>query len=157
MKKWIIIAAVVLVFIGGLVAALMLSPRPETQKQSTAETSAVTAEEPAVASDLPLYVGRYELYTTEAVSATGYDKTVLFFHASWCPECRAFEQAINDSTIPAGVQILKVDYDTSVDLRQEYGVTLQSTFVSVSDDGAEVSKWVGYGKDKSVEAILENL
>lgn len=169
MKKWIIGIAAAVLLSGGLVAALVLSPQPSMNKAADtalaepmpeAQPQADVAEEPAVTpvSDTPaLAEGRYTGYSEGEIAASGYDTTVLFFHASWCPECRAFEQAINDSTIPAGVQILKVDYDSSADLRQKYGVTLQSTFVSVNDDGAEVSQWVGYGKDKSVEAILENL
>lgn len=162
MKKLLIVVSIAAVIVGGLVVALLLAPPAQSPPMADANPaeSTQTADEvdaPEAATDLPLAAGRYTDYSADAVAVAGYDTTVLFFHASWCPECRAFEQAINDSTIPGGVQILKVDYDSSVDLRQEYGVTLQSTFVSVTDDGTEVSQWVGYGKDKSVEAILENL
>lgn len=85
-----------------------------------------------------------------------YSETILFFHAPWCPECRGFEKAIARDDIPAGVQILKVDYDSSTDLKKKYGVTIQSTFVSVDSDGNKLKLWSGYGKSKSVDAILES-
>ncbi|NED95814.1 thioredoxin family protein [Phytoactinopolyspora alkaliphila] len=101
--------------------------------------------------------GVYRAYSDEAVAEAGYPTTILFFHASWCPECRAFEQAIEDSEIPAGVQILKVDYDSATELKQRYDVTMQTTFVRVDDGGEAQGTWVGYGKDRSLEAILTEL
>jgi len=101
--------------------------------------------------------GIYRDYSDDAVADTSYDTTVVFFYASWCPECRAFEQAIEAEGVPDGVQILKTDYDTEHDLRERYGITIQTTFVEVDADGNEVSKWIGYGEDKSVDAILDNL
>lgn len=92
--------------------------------------------------------------------ALRYDKTILFFHAPWCGECQAFDKVLRESTIPYDVQILKVDYDSRQDLRQRYGVTLQSTFVEIDDDDDhddDHDRWVGYGKDKSLQAILRNL
>lgn len=101
--------------------------------------------------------GVYKDYSEEAVADTSYDATILFFHASWCPECRAFEQAIQDEGVPDGVQILKTDYDTEQDLRERYGVNHQSWFVKVDSGGDKVSDWLGYGEDKSVDTILEQL
>ena len=121
-------------------------PAPQTTPQTTPATET---------SKLPS--GRYTAYTSTALAENNYTKTILFFHAPWCPECRAFEQAIKSSSIPDGVQILKVDYDSSSDLKSKYGVTLQSTFVSVDESGQKIASWVGYGKDKSVESILSNL
>lgn len=102
--------------------------------------------------------GRYVDYREELVvkKCSGYGHTVLFFHASWCPECRGFEQAIEAGEVPAGVQILKVDYDSSGELRKKHGVTIQSTFVRVDESGNTVTKWTGYGKEKSIAAIIEN-
>lgn len=101
--------------------------------------------------------GVYQDYSAEAVADTSYETTILFFHASWCPECRAFDEAIQDQGVPDGVQILKTDYDTEQDLKEKYGITIQSSFVKVDPDGNELSKWVGYGEDRSVDTILEQL
>lgn len=161
MKKAIpfIIGAVAV--IGLLVAALVFRPLETTNQSMTTETPEASStdqlEEMPTDSETPVASeGRYADYSEEAVAAEGYDETILFFHAAWCPECRAFEQAITDDDIPAGVQILKVDYDDSSELRQRYEVTIQSTFVKVNQEGDRVSLWVGYGRDKSLNAVLEN-
>lgn len=100
--------------------------------------------------------GRYTQYSKDDTS-NGYENTILFFYASWCPECRGFKQNLKDANIPENTQILEVNYDKSDELKKQYSVTLQSTFVNISSSGAEKSKWVGYGKDKSLETVLENL
>ncbi len=101
--------------------------------------------------------GRYTTYSTEDTASTGYNTNIIFFYAPWCPECRAFKEAIQAETIPDGTQILEADFDSSTDLKKKYGVTLQSTFVRVDNGGDLQSKWVGYGKDKSLNTVLENL
>lgn len=123
--------------------------RPESDKPAPAPQPSSTGA-----------VGYYGDYSDQRVQLAGYDKTILFFHAQWCSECRAFDQAIRAGVVPAGVQILKVDYDKRQDLRQKYGVRLQSTFVELDDDDdrdGDHDIWVGYGKDKSINAILRNL
>lgn len=153
MQRILIGVAVAILLIAGLVTAIAL--RPIEAGAPTATTTDQTPQ-PDTDTGVNLASGRYTPYEAQHVSATGYNETILFFHASWCPECRAFEQQITSVDLPDGVQILKVDYDNSDELKRIHGVTLQSTFVKVSRDGAQVSKWVGYGKDKSVDAILNN-
>ncbi len=70
-------------------------------------------------------------------------KKVYFFHASWCPICQGIEKEIKAdmSRIPAGVTLIKTDFDTSTALRQKYEVTTQYTFVQVDNDGNEVVQW----------------
>jgi hypothetical protein len=101
--------------------------------------------------------GVYREYSEESVAEAGFDTTVIFFHASWCSECRAFEQAIESEELPAGLQILKADYDTATDLVDRYDVRIQTTFVKVDSNGDEISSWVGYQKDRSVDTILREL
>lgn len=180
MKKAIFITIGAIVLIGALVAVLQFSPTQNTNQTVASGDDTSPVEQPS--DDMPATpdisptptstpdpetsapeppaatasAGRYADYSQAAVAASGYNETILFFHASWCPECRAFEQAITGSDITDGVQILKVDYDSSSDLRQRYGVTIQSTFVKVNASGDEVSQWVGYGRDKSLSIVLEN-
>ena len=101
--------------------------------------------------------GRYITYSGENTANTKYSANIIFFYAPWCPECRAFKEAIQAETIPDGTQILEADFDSSTDLKKKYGVTLQSSFVRVDNSGELQSKWVGYGKDKSLNTVLENL
>ncbi|MBM6403004.1 thioredoxin family protein [Phycicoccus sp. CSK15P-2] len=70
-------------------------------------------------------------------------KVVLFFHADWCPSCRATEAAIAEKGVPAGLTVVEVDYDSETDLRKQYGITQQHTFVQVDGSGAELGKWSG--------------
>jgi len=55
--------------------------------------------------------------------------------------------------IPAGVTIVKVDYDTATDLKRRYGVTMQHTFVQVDGSGEAVKKWSG----TTLDAVQANL
>jgi thiol-disulfide isomerase/thioredoxin len=72
-------------------------------------------------------------------------KVVLFFNASWCSTCKEARENLeaDPAAIPAGLTIVKVDYDDSDDLKQKYGVTVQHTFVQVDADGNEIAKWNG--------------
>lgn len=157
MKKAVIISGVVIVILAALVALLLFVPKQGSVSEvdSTTPTRTAPAEQPR-SNDVSV-LGRYKPYEEIDLQAEGYDQSILFFHAAWCPECRAFESAIQSQVIPEGVQILKVDYDSATELRQRYQITLQSTFVSVDSEGNAISTWVGYGKDKSVESILGNL
>jgi thioredoxin 1 len=87
--------------------------------------------------------GSYTTYAPEKIGQN--EKTVLFFNASWCPTCRSADADIKAKvgTIPAGVSILSVDYDTYKDLKQKYGVTTQHTFVQVDKNGTKISSWKG--------------
>jgi thiol-disulfide isomerase/thioredoxin len=62
---------------------------------------------------------------------------VLFFHAAWCPVCRAADADLQEwfaQNLPT-LNVYKVDYDTSADLKAKYGVTYQHTFVLVDGQG----------------------
>lgn len=99
--------------------------------------------------------GKYEEYSEERIAAEENIK-ILFFHAPWCPQCRALEESIKNGTIPASVTIYKVDFDSSMKLRQKYGVTLQTTLVRIDDNGNELKKIVAYS-DPTLDAINREL
>ena len=90
--------------------------------------------------------GAYVDYSANAVAEATKNggKAVLFFHANWCPECRAADAAFKAdlSTIPSGVTVIKTDYDSNKDLKAKYGVTIQHTFVQVDSQGQLITKWV---------------
>jgi thiol-disulfide isomerase/thioredoxin len=100
--------------------------------------------------------GSYSDYSPDQISLAESGKVVLFFHASWCPTCRAADKSIasNIATIPDGVHILKVDYDSATDLRREYGVTTQHTFVQIDANGNFVTKFSGLRKVDDIVAQL---
>ena len=82
-------------------------------------------------------------------------KVVLFFNATWCPDCRAINEALTSDPgkIPAGTTVVSVDYDQHTDLRQRYGVTTQHTFVQIDTNGEKTRQWVS----TSVDALLKEL
>lgn len=93
--------------------------------------------------DSMMMKGAYEAYSPEKLSWAEHGKVVLFFKASWCPSCRSLDADIksNMSSIPEGVTILEVDYDSSAELKKKYGVTQQHTLVQVDADGNQIAKW----------------
>jgi len=77
-------------------------------------------------------------YLAYSDGVIGNGKTsVLFFHASWCPSCRQGDKDLAGiyGKGNAKVNTYKVDYDTSTELKQRYGVTYQHTFVLIDGQG----------------------
>lgn len=98
--------------------------------------------------------GKIEFTTLETAQAFAAERpTVLFFHASWCPTCRAAMADI-DARLDEldDIALLIVDYDTERALRRRYGVSYQHTFVQIDESGEAIAVWNG-GK---VDEILEN-
>lgn len=80
-----------------------------------------------------------------ATAQAGTGDVVIYFHANWCPICRALEPDIrkNLSNLPKGLTILKADYDQETALKKQYGVTYQTAFVQVDDSGIKLKLWIG--------------
>ena len=95
--------------------------------------------------------GEYIEYSSSAIAETTGEK-VLFFHAPWCPQCRSIEAGIISQGVPDGLTIIKVDYDSNQLLRQKYGVTLQTTFVRVDDEGNLIDKYTAY-REPTFDAV----
>ncbi|MDZ8171420.1 thioredoxin family protein [Microbacterium xanthum] len=99
--------------------------------------------------------GSYVEYSEDALAAAEGTR-VLFFHATWCPQCRALDEDIVAAGVPDGITVLKVDYDTHQDLRQAYDVRQQTTVVALDDSGAAVASFVPYD-DPSLDTALAGL
>jgi thiol-disulfide isomerase/thioredoxin len=157
-KTWIIIAAIV-VLIGGAVVYVLVSGTDDTstfrQDYSQDAANGQQDERPSDDSDELAPGGRYTDYSAEAVAEADGRKW-LFFHAPWCPQCRELEADIFNRGVPEGLTIFKVDFDTSTELKQRYGVTLQTTVVEIDDEGNEVGKFTAYN-DPSLGAVLDAL
>jgi thiol-disulfide isomerase/thioredoxin len=102
-------------------------------------------------------VGAYEDYSSETVAAAqaAGKKVVLFFHAQWCPYCRAADAAFraHPENILDGYVVLKTDYDSEAVLKKKYGVTYQHTFVQIDTDGNLVSTWIS----GDIDALAQNV
>lgn len=124
---------------GGTTSQPSSSP-PSTAEPSTTPTAQVTP-------------GAYVDYSETAIqNAEG--RVLLFFHAPWCPQCRSIESDILAAGVPDGVTIIKIDYDSNQALRQQYGVTLQTTFVEVDSAGGALQTHVAYD-DPHLAAVVE--
>ena len=154
MKKIVIVViALVVLGLGGfylLADGDDSSPSPSagTDTQSTAPAGGNGAQPNNSA-------GSYVDYSDNVIASTSGTK-LLFFHAPWCPQCRALEADIKSQGVPAGVTIIKVDYDTMQELRQKYGVTIQTTIVKVDDSGNLVDKYVAYDYP-NLQSVVDNL
>ena len=127
------------------------APAPAAVEPSPEVTASDAAESDADA-ETAAEVGEYLDYYDGAIAETPGLK-VLFFHASWCPKCRALDEDIEANEIPAGMTIFKVDFDTATDLKQKYAVTLQTTIVYVDDEGDVLAKGVLYN-DTTLDALI---
>ena len=108
---------------------------------ATAESNVPTPE-PTVTAQ----ASRYVAYSEADFAKTDGTK-LLFFHAPWCPQCKALDSDITKNiSSDNGVTIYKVDYDSNQALRQKYGVTLQTTVVKVDSSGNLVKKYVAYNE-----------
>lgn len=151
-KVWIVIVAIVLL-IGAALVYVLVSDTDDTSTFRQDTANGQQDEQPSADELTP--GGRYTDYSAEAVAETEGRKW-LFFHAPWCPQCRALEADIFNRGVPEGLTIFKVDFDTSTQLKQQYGVTLQTTVVEIDDEGNEVGKFTAYN-DPSLGAVLNAL
>ena len=144
--------------IAGIATAQRAAQRRATTTRQLAayHGSESGAAETTLPESMPTRKG-YVPYDSSRVSSGVYKHTVLFFSSNSCSQCQAYEAAITSDNIPGDVQFLKVDYDTTADLKNKYTINSWPTFIRVDTRGTEQKKWVGQGKDKSVKTILRNL
>lgn len=146
----IIILGIIVVVVGAMLY-LLLRPQQPTVSEDTTTSQQTNNEETTTPETLESQPGKYETYT-EGVFAQTEGRRILFFYAPWCPQCRALDASIQEGTVPRGIAIFKTDYDSHQELRQKYGVTIQTTLVEVDENGNEVKKYVAYD-DPTFEAV----
>ncbi|MCA9333116.1 thioredoxin family protein [Candidatus Saccharibacteria bacterium] len=154
MKRLIIIVASVLSISLGIIFIVSRSSKNDvaTNNNSTTiphddviETEAESKENSA----------NYIDYSEQAVADTKGEK-ILFFHAEWCPKCRALDKDIKEQGLPENVTVFKVDYDSNQELRKKHGVTIQTTVVKIDDNGDTLIKLVVYD-NPTIDNVLLNL
>lgn len=150
-KKVIVIVAALISIIAGATAYVVLAKDPQ---MTTPAPSSATVEAP----QHPPTQGTAGVYTdyNAAALAKTEGTILLFFHASWCPQCRAIEKDIYEKGVPENVTVYKVDYDSNQALRKTYGVTLQTTFVRVDREGNKLASFVAYN-DPTFSAVAQKL
>lgn len=95
--------------------------------------------------NLATSTGRFLPYQQSSLNNYPGSKLVLFFNADWCPTCQVAKKAFSEqaNNLPENLIIFDVDYDEHQDLRRQYGVTTQHTFVQVDSMGGELKQWTG--------------
>ena len=153
-KVWITIGLVIVA--GGALGIYFFTKHKPTDTNQTViiqqQKTETQQPEAAPKTNTP---GKYIAFSDSASANTSGTK-LLFFHAPWCPQCRALDESINKGPIPDNVTIFKVDYDSNQELRKKYGVTLQTTIVKIDDQGNLVKKYVAY-EQPTIEAVKNNL
>lgn len=175
-KNYLIIGAIVIgiiILVGGGFFFLnqnnsnsdsMISDKMTGDEAKMDEDNVMTGDEAKMEGDDEMMMtegDNYVEYTSTSLDETSDSKRVLFFYANWCPTCRPVDTELkeNSDQIPAGVKIIRVNYnDPDTDneekeLASTYGVTYQHTFVQIDENGNEVAKWSSGGLDD----ILENI
>jgi thiol-disulfide isomerase/thioredoxin len=158
-RVWIVIVSIVAVIALAMIYLIVNSRPASSPHNASTVGNAPTAEpkehpqaEPQPATKTP---GSYADYSQEVIAKTK-GRKILFFHAPWCPQCRALEQSITSNTIPPDLTIFKVDYDSSTALRQKYGVAIQTTLVEVDGTGTMLQKYVAYD-EPSLAAVIKGM
>lgn len=123
--------------------------------ESSAESGSAGDSDGTQPSEQPA-PGAYIDWDTYAADRAAYQTSdvVLFFHADWCPSCQETQASLEADGVPDGLTVVKVDFDNATDLRQEYGVTLQHTFVHVDADGQALKTWTGATTGADIAAGL---
>lgn len=85
---------------------------------------------------------RYLDYSEERLKKATEDFIVLFFHADWCPTCKAFEEKVFTEFIPENILILKVDFDDNLELKKKYNILTQTSFVIVDNKWNLKKRWI---------------
>lgn len=164
MNKSILFGIVGVVIVAAIFIVFNLASKPSTLTQGSTSVSTVPSQtaqdqDAKQTSSANTTSNWYTNYTPEtlAVASQNNQRAVIFFHASWCPTCRAasadFEA--NSSQIPNDVRIIRADYDTETTLKQKYGIVSQDTFVQVDANGNEITKWNSGGQ--GISSLLANL
>lgn len=155
-KRTLFLTIIIGLVIAGSVGYVLLYP-PKSKTSSTAAPPSQPAQTETPAAKTPNKTpGMYVDYSEAAFKQAASQRRVLFFYAPWCPQCRALDKSIREGQVPSGMTILKVDYDSAASLRQQYGVTLQTTLVEVDSSGKLKHAFVAYN-EPSLDAIRREL
>jgi thiol-disulfide isomerase/thioredoxin len=134
-----------------------LDPTGQTDHNSKIEaTQGATQEQPSLSitpvdalGNVITTTATYEEFSPEKIRRADTAPVVLFFHASWCPSCLSAERIFQKKlpSLPPGVSILKIDFDSATELKQRYNITYQHTFIQVDSMGNELARWSGGAVD----------
>lgn len=154
----VVVAFAVALTAGSCASTPSASPDAEVSTEQTSEPASQSAAEPETATNATTNgSGAYISLADYQASKELYDaaKVVLFFNATWCSTCKKARENLEAdlSAIPADLAIVLVDFDSETDLKRQYGITVQHTFVQIDAAGSELAKWSG---SLTAQEIVEN-
>jgi thiol-disulfide isomerase/thioredoxin len=125
--------------LAAIVALSLLSPAAFAQAQTPAAVEQTGPRATALNFETEAQVN--------TLAAEG--KTVVFFFASWCPNCRATVTELNArwADVNPDLTLVIADYDKESALKGKYGVTYQDTFVLLDAAGEPIKSWNAGGVD----------
>ncbi|HWK67221.1 MAG TPA: TlpA disulfide reductase family protein [Rhizobiaceae bacterium] len=127
-----------------LFAGLALGLSPALAQSSPETTGTKHVDAPAGRAVVMNFENETALNT---LAAKG--KTVVFFFASWCPNCRATVTELNArwAEVNPDITLVIADYDKETALKAKFGITYQDTFVLLDETGKTAKFWNGGGVD----------
>lgn len=144
-KRTILWTLGIIILIGiGVTLAIVFPANKPVAPQSPTRSGSSQPTSPPSTEPSKVQPGTYQAYSQQAYNESSNTRRILFFHAPWCPQCRQLDKEISAATVPNGITIFKVDYDTNQPLRAKYGVTLQTTFVEVDASDTKIKNLVAY-------------
>lgn len=153
MNKIISVVVAVLMF-GSAVTILLLNNKKDSEQTVNSANSDVKQTDLVVEADNNM---GYVEYSQENLAKSEGTSRVVFFHANWCSTCNYFEGQIESDGVPEGVTILKVDYDKDTDVKKLYGVSVQSTFVLLDDNGDVKETWPFASGLRSIQDLYDSV
>lgn len=126
---------------------------------SSSSSSSVSSVEEVVEEESNVLVassagGAYQLYK-EGIIGNG-ETSMLFFHATWCPYCKAHDEFLTKlyGESAVSMQTYKIDYDTAQDLKEQFGIFQQDSFVLIDGEG-NATVGVINPSDSLIKELLE--
>ncbi|WP_343924399.1 thioredoxin family protein [Rhodoglobus aureus] len=155
-KRILAIVIALAVVVIGAVAAISIGTAQSPDNSADSSSLSGSSDSASTGSVENDGGGAYVDYSPAAI-ADAEGRIFLFFHAPWCPQCVSMEGDIEAEGVPSGVTIVKVDYDSNQDLRAQYGVTQQTSFVEVDSSGEKLQdNYVAYA-DPTLQTALDAL
>ena len=110
-------------------SAMMKKEADEAKMKHDAESDKMAKEnsDSTKNGDAMMTKGSFSDYAVAKLVNAEKGNVVLFFSASWCPTCKEANKNFNASTPPDDLTLLKVDYDSSNDLKKKYGIKKMSS------------------------------
>lgn len=144
-KPVLIFAAIVGVLIAGILVYSMffqnkdLDTLPENSPDGITPTSTEVTEQNLNTENDSNYID----YSASSLENSVGKRVVLFFTAEWCISCRELDVDIRNNLekIPADLLILKVNYDSSSDLKSTYNIDKPNTLILLGSEQSELKRW----------------